>query len=344
MRRAREDTIDAAGHDSFLDIVANMVGIMILLIMVMGVRASHEASGLTEKLANTSAKLEKQVTDDELKQAFKDATNSQKDVHQLVQRMVDVHGEAALREQERNYLSTYLAAFEQELHQRRDQLGVEEQRDYDLRRQLVTAQLTLDNLAREQVALLGQPTEVEEVESLPTPLAETVSGNEVHLRLADGHVAFIPLDQLREKLKEHAEANLWRLRNQDSIVETFGPIGGFRLRYRLDKGRFTVSRELGVTSTGTWVRFSEWELLPESQRMGEPVDQAVLASSDLWYHLKRYRPESTVVTIWTYPGSFSDFRRLKQELFEAGYATAARPLPSGVLIAGSPRGSKSAAQ
>jgi hypothetical protein len=213
-----------------------------------------------------------------------------------------------------------------------------------LRLRLGEAQQTLDNLAREQVSLLSEPAEVEQIENLPTPLAKTVSGNEVHLRLAAGHVAFIPLDDLLAELKQHAERNLWRLRDQDSVVSTIGPIGGFRLRYRLQKSRYTVQTNEQVQTSGTYVELAKWELQPTSSQIGEPVDQAMLPKSDLWYALKRNPPESTTVTIWTYPGSFNEFRRLKEALFDAGYATAGRPLPDTVLIGGSPRGSRSSTQ
>jgi hypothetical protein len=55
-------------------------------------------------------------------------------------------------------------------------------------------------------------------------------------------------------------------------------------------------------------------------------------------------PNRTTVTVWTYPDSFHDFRRLKDELFKLGYLTAGRPMPHGAPIAGSPSGSRSAAQ
>ena len=50
-RRAKEDA--ASGHDSFLDIVANIVGILIILVMVVGVRARNapvQASTETENV------------------------------------------------------------------------------------------------------------------------------------------------------------------------------------------------------------------------------------------------------------------------------------------------------
>jgi hypothetical protein len=55
-------------------------------------------------------------------------------------------------------------------------------------------------------------------------------------------------------------------------------------------------------------------------------------------------PNTYTITIWTYPDSFPEYARLKKELYELGYAVAARPLPHGMAIGASPRGSKSSAQ
>ncbi len=57
-----------------------------------------------------------------------------------MRQVVEVRGESSYREQERDYLSTYVAAFEQELSQRRSTLSAEKQRDFDLRRKLAEAQ------------------------------------------------------------------------------------------------------------------------------------------------------------------------------------------------------------
>ena len=50
------------------------------------------------------------------------------------------------------------------------------------------------------------------------------------------------------------------------------------------------------------------------------------------------------MTAWVYADSFAEYRRLRKELYAAGYTVAARPLPEGELIGGSPRGTRSAAQ
>jgi len=345
MRRAnRHLEEEMPGQDSFLDIVANIVGILILLVMVMGVRASYDPQIAAKDSEEASTP---NVSEKELHQAYRTAADARTEVHTMVHQVVRARYETLHREEERVQLNTIVAAMEEVLEERRGALGVQQQRDFDLRRQLLDAQQTLDDLTREQISQLSQAPEVEEVESLPTPLAQTVSGQEVHLRLAAGHVAFVPLEDLLAEFKTHAENNLWRLADQSSMVHTVGPVAGFRLRYRLRKRRFETQSQAGSRQgarQGTLIQLVRWELLPTKPTQGEPVEQALLPNSDLLHYMKHYPPEATTVTIWTYPNSFDEFRMLKQALFDWGYATAGRPLPEGILIGGSPNGSKSVAQ
>ena len=108
--------------------------------------------------------------------------------------------------------------------------------------------------------------------------------------------------------------------------------------------RYAMHGAAGTVRQGSVIQLTKWDLLPVSDVLGEPVEEAILRNSSLMQFLASYRPSTTTVTVWTYPGSFGDFRQLKEELFSLGYATAARPLPQGVLIGGSPSGTKSAAQ
>jgi hypothetical protein len=347
MRRANNDESEQPGQDSFIDVVTNIVGILIMLVMVMGLRTSKsvESGELADARVASTAPMP-DVSEEELQAAVQDAVSKGTDVRKLVGRVVQVREETLLRREERGYLATFVAEVQQDLERRRAELSEKDRQDFDVRRRLADAQQTLDELTREKVSLVTRmpETDITEVECLPTPLAQTVSGTEVHLRLAHGHVAVIPLDRLRKEFETQAERDVWRLRNQDDVVSTVGPIDGFRLRYRLAKDRVTVQQQPGIEQQATVVRFVVWELLPASTQLGEPTDQALLPDSDLRRTLHELSPDSTTVTIWTYPDSFTDFRKLKQTLFEMGYATAGRPLPQGVLIGGSPHGTKSAAQ
>ncbi|MFM9115611.1 MAG: hypothetical protein ACKOU6_05560, partial [Planctomycetota bacterium] len=72
--------------------------------------------------------------------------------------------------------------------------------------------------------------------------------------------------------------------------------------------------------------------------------QALRANSDFLARFERLDPARTTVTVWVYPDSFGYFRTFKKLLFEKGFLTAARPLPDGHPVGGSPDGSRSTAE
>ena len=333
--RRQDDEEEAVGQDSFLDVVANIVGILILLVMVVGARAALapvSAQDEPAKLAGPGAA--------ELKAAVHQAAKSRADVEEIIYRTANMRLESVRRDSERMRLQTLVSAVSAEIDRQRKDLSAEEQQDFDLRRQLAEASIKLEDLSRRELGMIDVTPEVEQVKSLPTPLAETVSGDEVHLRLASGHVAFIPLDQLLEAFQTDAKQNLWRLDNQSEASNTIGPIGDFRLRYFLRKTQLAVPGR----GTATVVQLARWQLVPTSAQIGEPVEQSLMEGSELFARLARFAPERTTITIWVYPDSFPQFRAMKEALFQRGYATAARPLPEGIPIGGSPSGTKSSAQ
>jgi hypothetical protein len=334
MRHQGEDE-EAVGQDSFLDVVANIVGILILLVMVVGARAA-----LAPAVDDSEPIRAGKPSSAELKAAIQRTAASRADVEEIVQRTANMHLESVRRESERMRLQTLVSAVSADIKQQREKLSADEQQAFDLRRQLAEAQMQLEDLTRRELGMIDDAPDVTQIKSLPTPLAEMVSGDEVHLRLAQGHVAFIPLEQLLEAFQSDAKQNLWRLDKQDEASGTIGPIGDFRLRYFLRKSQLTVPGR----GTATLVQLARWQLIPTSPQIGEPIDQALMKDSQLSIHLDGYAPARTTVTVWVYPDSFQQFRTIKEALFERGYATAARPLPNGIPIGGSPHGTKSAAQ
>ena len=64
---------------------------------------------------------------------------------------------------------------------------------------------------------------------------------------------------------------------------------------------------------------------------------ALEANSDFRQKLAKILPGRTTITIWVYPDGFDAFRQIRKELYRQNYSIAARPLPTGEAIAGSPR-------
>jgi hypothetical protein len=257
---------------------------------------------------------------------------------------VNVREESLLREQERALLSRMVAEAEHEIATRRAKLNSDNQRDFDMRRKRSEAQLLLDELTRQQVALVSQEMDVEEVEIQPTPLAREVTGDETHVLLAEDHVAVVPFKELMELMREDAEKNLWRLKQEDSMERTLGPVGDFRLRYSIVKSEFVARSGSGSMVAGKFPVFEQCTFLPIGSPIGEPAEEVLNQRSEFQLHLERLNPHRTTVTIWTYPGNYNRLRELKRSIRERGFQIAIRPLPPGVPIGASPSGTKSAAE
>ena len=87
-----------------------------------------------------------------------------------------------------------------------------------------------------------------------------------------------------------------------------------------------------------------WEIVPEFENRGETYEATKNPISEFSRAINRINPARATITLWVYPDSFTLYRRLRNELVEQGFSVAARPLPDGMTIRGSPQGTQSAAQ
>jgi hypothetical protein len=336
MKRAEVEADQMPGQDSFLDVITNIVGILILLVLVVGLRTSHSVRGGVDGELSERARGEA-----EYQQAYKSAVNTEIGVRDLVQRVGSAFNESEFRESERAWLSTEVAAAEKEIDDRRAKLTADGQRDFDQRHKIATAQSTLDELTREQVGLMSRDAPTADLECQPTPVAKTVSGKEIHVLLADDHVAIVPFDELLDQMKEDAKANVWRMKQQSEMERSIGPMNGFRLKYYFVREDVMAKSQAGTYMAGAVSRFSHCYLLPVTTPVGEPAKEALQPNSDFLQQLHHMRPDSTTITFWTYPGNFERLRELKHTVRELGFAVAVRPLPKGMPIGASSHGSDS---
>ena len=328
---------EAPSYDSFLDIVANLVGIMIILVMVVGVRAKDalvEAAVSSESTTN--------ATDDSAGSKLA-VEQLQTNINEIQNKIEDVNDETIIQYNYRGKLQTLVTAVEPEIDKRRHELDESARRRFDMEVNLSAAHRELDDLTQARAHLEKKTQQPIVVEHLPTPLAKTVFGKEVHFRLVGGRLAYVPMDELIGKLKGQWQQKVWKLKESPEITETIGPVRGFRMQYTVGRINFAVDSRIGTTHRQV-VTVKGFEMIPVQENLGQPLSLALEESSEFFGILSNYDPQQTTVTVWTYPDSFDDFRVLKYKLLERGYLTAGRPLPTGHPISGSPTGSRSAAQ
>ncbi len=336
MSRKQYDTTDAPGQDSFMDILANITGILIILVMVMGVRAGR-----------APVDVDKTVSPEEhegLRRALAAETSLRGEVIELAAEAARLEQQALAQGRQRLLVAAMKIEMEQELADRRARLDAEQQAAFDLQRKLAEARGTLATLQRQHAAAETERPETIVIESYPTPISRTVHSDEVHFQLRDGAIMRVPMKELVEMLEREVGRKKNHLLENAEYTDTLGPIDGFRMRYTLRRKDIGHETGFGVAHIGSVVELALAEFLPVANYPGEPVKAALRPNSEFRSTLAKLRPGRTTVTLWTYASEFNAFRQLRKELYHLGFAVAARPLPEGATISGSPDGMRSSAQ
>jgi len=338
MRRSRNvDESNDSGQDSFLDIVANLVGILIILVMVVGVRAKD---AMVEAAISSTASSVDQVDVEAPRSIAKEV---QTDIHTIQAKLREVQTESQLQMAYRHQLAAIFATVEHQLGETRGKLDTTTRERLDLAQELSKMRGQLEDLERAEEVLQRHLEEPIPLKHLPTPLAKTVFGKEVHFQLKEGRICYVPLTEFVEQLSAEWQQKVWKLKDTNEIVEMAGPIQGFRMQYGISKTVAAVNTRSG-TQRREMVHVSGFVLLPVRDDLGQSLSDALQPNSSLRQILAGYDPHRTTITLWTYPDSFEAFRKVREELYRLGYSSAGRPIPEGYPIGGSPNGSRSAAQ
>jgi hypothetical protein len=337
MPRTAPAETEAINADSFLDIVASIVSIMIIMVLMTGLKIRHAPVDAAALEALPPA-------DEELSRDLGEEQTLRRDVLALAGEIRDVEQQTLLRQGERDMLASAVRALEIDVEGGRQQAAGEGPPDTALSVRLSAARSRLDEIERARKLIETAPGPSIQVESYPTPLGRTVEGHELHVQLRGGRIAYIPLEALLVRFKSDAEHKVHKLADAAELTETIGPEGGFRLRYTLERHDVTATEANRTGRAGSYVRLKRWTLIPVQENLGETLDEALAEGSHFRQAITERRARGATITCWTYPDSFEVFRRLKKELYRLDFAVAARPLPAGTPIMGSPDGVRSTSE
>lgn len=384
MARRRSSELEF-GSDSFLDIIANIVGILIILIVVAGLRASRSATVVEQTpdaevitadahpripdadmhpqlrpqqaaikakirpqpspkplpptplppipvaLPKADASLPKHIAatskevDDlrDLQRQFQLQLLAAQTERKSVERSLKIAGAGANASQsQRKAIAATLSGWRDDLAKRKQQL-VALQRQYD-------------------EAKRGGSKAKQIVHKL-TAVGKTVSGKEIHFRVAGGRVARVPLKKLVEEMKKDVGRRKSWLMKFPLHRGVVGPIDGFKMNYVIRRETTSLTDELRSGYGQVKLKLAGWRILPASTLEGETEQLALRTGSEFHRHLQ-FAETGTTLTFWVYPDSFGFYRKLLHASRVAGFQVAARPLPFGMPIAGSPRGTRSSGQ
>ncbi|MEZ6131011.1 MAG: hypothetical protein R3C59_20260 [Planctomycetaceae bacterium] len=404
MSRRSSDGEQEFGSDSFLDIIANIVGILIILIVIAGVKVARqkdggdriamlpvsaqqipdEPTGLTvaptiwpwngqDTLTTTSedpsaeqreaearnSDLDRQISELtlNLRRLQQTAANSDRELQQLLESAQQQQQTLQLQANRRNSLFREQTRVSEDVFRlQQSVLSIDEQ--------ATAYQLTLTSLSKRHRYVQGALQQVsmetqklrEVLESVEgpavdgerlnhrlSPVGESVVEDELHFRLSAGRIAHVPLMSLLDRLKEQVSSRrsvVMKFHRYEGMV---GPVEGFRMQYIVERNSTSPLKALQYGQNAFHISVARWTVLPAETLEAEPVAAALRIGSRFRQLLEATDPQ-TAITVWLYPGDFQYFHQIREFAHGLNLRVAARPLPEGTQIAGSPNGSRSTSQ
>ncbi len=353
MLRRRRPAKGEAIHfsfDAFLDLVTNVVGIIIRLILVawVGARSYHASMQWidNEPAPVHQAKDPPKVTDDPMQARVLFA---QRDLDEAKTRLLAQLKNVQSEEADQATIESKLAAV---IRQRAD---LEKQRDDLIAKnaaagtQIRQVSVSIDDIRSRTKSLLG---EIKKIEAQPiktkalkyhAPVSRSVHSDEIFFECRGGRVCYIDLPAFLREMKSNAEEVVQELKTSYRVERTTSAIGPYRLRYVFERERTPL--DVGEPApTSFRYGISEWIVEPTQADRGETLWQALTAKSRFRSLVDNLEGSITVVTFWVYPDSFDVFRALRDHLYDLNVDVAGRPLPPGAPIAASRQGTASRGQ
>ncbi|MDG2015424.1 MAG: hypothetical protein P8J33_18105 [Pirellulaceae bacterium] len=341
IRRSRRHGQDnVGGEDSFLDIVANLVGVLIILVVVVGAKAGTKIQASVSDAEEGVAIAELQKQQDKTQ---RHARNLLKDNYELEDKILLEQQMTADRNDLRNRLLVHMVSVKKEIENRAQSLDENQKQAFQQAEKLVTLESQFRKLDSEYTALKAVNRREEAIKHYPTPIAKTVFSEEIHFRLRAGRIAYVPMTELTERMQDEWKEKARKLQIASETVETVGPVGDFRLQYHL-QAEDRVSTTAYGEAKERFIEFTRFVMVPTREGIGVPLEKAIQRGTDFSNWIDLSVPEKTTVSIWVYPDSFNEFNQLKQWLYERGFKTACWPLSQNSPISGGPAGYRSTAQ
>jgi hypothetical protein len=332
-RRRRPQREIPFSFDSFLDVVANVVGIILRLIIVAWAagRSYHgppppapppvptfeEPVALPEPTDPLAPELEKERRDLALAQArLLEETRKWEGVHQ---RHEATAGDVTTIVSRRKELEDAARATKAET---------------SARPILPLAEIAeRSKLVAQEIAALKQAPSAKQTLRYRTPVSQALQSEELMFECKAGRVSLVDVGALLEEVRRNVRSSPNSPNGSLASGDVTPAVGPFRLRYQLE-------REPGDSR----ISLSEWIVEPVTIDRGEPADVALSPGSAFRKVIDALDPQQTAVTFWVYPDSFALYRKLRDLLHERDMVVAGRPLPDGVPIRSTRHGSASRGQ
>jgi hypothetical protein len=336
IRRHRKTREIEFSFDSFLDVVANVVGIILRLILVAWVGArSYKAVVPSAPPALTKEEIAELPDPQdplapELERQRRELAEAQTHLLEQLKEWQKLRQDSTLTAEE----LARLTARVQEVDTERQNMASKTQQDAQATR---NAALSLEEIRERSKRVIA---EIEALRKAPsskqtlryrTPVSHPLQSEELLFECRRGRVSFIDYGKFMAEI-ENALSGGDKLRGTNQYSAVTEQVGPFRMRYTAEVD--TYSSKVGLS----------WEIEPIELIRGETLEQALAPGSEFRRVIDSIEPASTAVTLCVYPDSFPLYRKLRDYMHERDIVVAGRPLPDGASIAASRHGTTSRGQ
>jgi hypothetical protein len=337
IRRRRKVREIEFSFDSFLDVVANVVGIILRLILVAWVGArSYKAGAPSAPLPALTKEEVAELPDPkdplapELERQRRALAEAQSYLLEQLKEWQKLRQDSTLTAEELARLSARV----QEVDSERQNVESKNRQDSQAIR---NAGLSLEEIRERSKRVVA---EIEALRKAPpskqtlryrTPVSHPLQTEEVLFECRGGRITFIDYGKFQAEI-ESVLRDGDKLRGTNEYSGVTEPVGPFRMRYWVEIDAYSSKAALS------------WEIEPVAFVRGETVEQALAAGSDFRRVIDSIEPASTAVTLCVYPDSFPLYRKLRDYMHERDIVVAGRPLPEGASIAASRHGTTSRGQ
>jgi len=337
IRRRRKVREIEFSFDSFLDVVANVVGIILRLILVAWVGArSYKAVAPSAPLPALTKEEIAELPDpqdplaSELERQRRELAEAQAHLLEQLKEWQKLRQDSTLTAEE----LAHLTARTQEVETERRNVESKTRQDEHTAHK---AALSLEEIRERSKRVLA---EIEALRKAPsskqtlryrTPVSHPLQSEELLFECHHGRISFIDYGKFMTEI-ENALGDGEKLRETNPYSGVTEPVGPFRMHYTVEIDPYTRKAALS------------WEIEPVTFVRGETVEQALAPGSEFRRIIDSIEPASTAVTLCVYPDSFPLYRKLRDYMHERDIVVAGRPLPEGASIAASRHGTASRGQ
>lgn len=343
-RRRKPDKEIHFSFDSFLDVVANVVGIIIKLILVAWVGArTYKGFEIPQSfIPNQTLQTENKILEEQNplnKSITENQRNKQKLEALIASKKTEFEEEIKLKATIDQKLSTSEKGLENLIVQEKNLMSMIDE-SMGMKKTMIVNLASMKKKSEElneEIITLQKSKGPKNELKYKTPISRTLQSEEMIFECRNGRITPVDIGAMLEEISGQMQVLGEKLRTQWELEEVSQNYGAFKIRYTLERERsaLELATPNAIPDPRANFRFSltGWVLETLDPDRGETLEQALNPNSEFMKIINGLDINQTAVTFCVYPDSFAIYRRVRDLLHEKQIVVAGRPLNFDAPIA-----------